>query len=777
MHAPNGRHVANAFVGQFFLDEPDLDFFRRQASEFGFDEKEYLDALTEVPVIPLERVQSHLEFLCQLASLAGTLAEQRLQTAQAMSALKLQRSAALSLAEDAAAAHEQVQMASRYKSEFLANMSHELRTPLNSLLLLAQGLTQNKGGNLNADQVESAQVIYDSGKDLLTLINEILDLSKIEAGRVTLQPMDVVVQDLADGVQVAFNHMADDKGLSLEVTVADGLPESFVSDRQRIEQIIKNLVGNALKFTEEGGITVAFQGSEDPRRPLSISVHDTGIGIPHEKQLLIFEAFQQADGSTARKYGGTGLGLSISQRLADLLNGSFLLQSEPGEGTTFTLCLPLELDVAEDEPAPAPPVAEASLPPPEEAPPPRRSAVSDDRADLASGQHAILVVEDDARFATILRDECRAKGLKCLVAGTGEDGVSLAKQFLPHGIILDLRLPGMDGWQVLDALKDDSHTRHIPIHIVSVDESKNESLRRGAVGHALKPIGKERLEEVFECLAELSQDQSKRVLVVEDNEAMRRETVSLLQGDGIVVDEVATGAEALTAMEREHYHCVVLDLGLPDMNGKELLEQLAEDGCEPPPIVVYTARELSEGDARELSEHTGSIVIKDARSPERLFDEVSLFLHRVVSDLPDEQQQVIQGLHDADQVLRDKTVLIVDDDMRNTFAVARLLADHGMRPLKAEHGARALELLEEYPGVDLILMDIMMPVMDGYETMRRIRDGDGAAANTAVPIIALTAKAMKEDRQKCLDAGASDYMPKPVDEHRLMSMIRVWLNR
>ena len=675
---------------------------------------------------------------------------------------------------------EEVAIASKYKSEFLANMSHELRTPLNSLLLLAQGLSQNKEGNLSEEQVESARIIHGSGSDLLNLINEILDLSKIEAGRMDLDVGAVRVSDLQEAVRASFGHMAEEKGLSLEVTANEDAPAEITSDRQRVEQVIRNLVSNAVKFTEQGSVAVTF-GRPAPETDLSrssltvgeclaVAVKDTGIGMAPEQQKLIFEAFQQADGGTSRKYGGTGLGLSISRELVRLLGGELQVESTPGEGSTFTLYLPIEAEQTrksevgarkEEEEAPASPVRV-----------PR--SIEDDREKLEKNDQVILVIEDDPNFARILHEKCHEKGFKCLAAPTGEAGLELAAKHLPGAVILDIRLPGMDGWSVLSALKDDTRTRHIPVHVVSVEESSIEAIRKGAVGHVTKPLDQEELEETFRRLEQASAGKPRRVLVVEDDPKMRAETVNLIGNGDVKVDEAATGEEALDALRSGGYDCVVLDLKLPDMEGGEILATLEQEGVELPPIIVHTTRDLTRDEEAGLREHAESIVIKDVRSQERLLDEVSLFLHRMVSRMPEKKQKLIRDLHDTDELLRNKKVLVVDDDMRTTFAVARLLSARGMKTLKAEDGERALRLLEEEPDVDLVLMDIMMPVMDGYETMKRIRDQDRFHK---LPIIALTAKAMPEDREKCLAAGANDYLPKPVDEGRLVSMMRVWLCR
>jgi CheY-like chemotaxis protein len=667
-------------------------------------------------------------------------------------------------------------------------MSHELRTPLNSLLLLAEGLALNKEGNLTDEQVESARIIHGGGSDLLNLINEILDLSKIEAGRMDLQPGTVRVGDLADGVRASFGHLAGEKGLDLEVVLRDDAPVRITSDGKRIEQIIRNLTANAVKFTENGSVTVTFgrpaagtdlSGSGlSADECLAVEVRDTGIGVAPDRQKIIFEAFQQAEGGTSRKYGGTGLGLSISRELARLLDGEIRLESEPGRGSVFTLYLPLTVSpdarVAPADGASAVSRADESGAGDAVRRRPVPAPIEDDRANLKKKDRVILVIEDDPGFAHVLLGACREKGFKCVAASTGEEGLELAAKHPPSAVILDIRLPGMDGWAVLSALKDDVRTRHIPVHVVSVEEASTEALRKGAVGHAVKPLDREDLEETFGRLERISAGKPRRVLVVEDDPKIRRETVRLIGDGDVKVDEVGTGAEAMEALRSGGYDCVVLDLRLPDMDGGDLLAALEREGMVLPPVIVHTARDLTRDEETELRERAGSIVIKDVRSRERLLDEVSLFLHRVVGKMPEKKRKIIRDLHDTDELLRDRKVLIVDDDMRTTFAVSRLLSERGMKTLKAENGERALRLLEQQSDTALVLMDVMMPLMDGYEAMRRIRSQERFRR---LPIIALTAKAMPEDRERCLAAGANDYLPKPVDPARLVSMMRVWLHR
>lgn len=684
---------------------------------------------------------------------------------------------------------EEVALASKYKSEFLANMSHELRTPLNSLLLLSQGLVENKSGNLTADQIESARIIHGGGSDLLSLINEILDLSKIEAGRMDLQLGAVRIGDLTDSFRTSFGHMAKEKGLGLEIVAIENGPPEIVSDRKRLEQVVKNLLSNAIKFTKAGTIRVTFgrpdAGTDLSRSGLSsgdclaIAVSDTGIGIAPDQHKLIFEAFQQADGGTSRKYGGTGLGLSISRELARLLGGEIRIESEPGKGSTFTLYLPIVRSAERMVPA----AAQGTGMRPQTDTGSHRALsmervaalqIEDDRDSLEKDARAILVIEDDPKFARVLYKKCHEKGFKCLATPTGEAGLELAAKHLPSAVILDIRLPGIDGWAVLAGLKDDIRTRHIPVHVVSVEDASAEALRKGAVGYATKPLAQEGLEETFARIEQLSTGKPRRLLVVEDDADLRQRTVTLIGNGDVKVDEAASGKEALAALRTGRYDCVVLDLGLPDMSGLAVLDTLESEGVKMPPVIIHTARDLTREEEAGLHERAESIVVKDVRSQERLLDEVSLFLHRVVSGMPEDSRQIICNLHDSDELLRDKKVLIVDDDLRTVFAMSQFLSTRGMKPLKAENGEKALRLLAEQPDVDLVLMDIMMPVMDGYEAIARIRAQERFHR---LPVIALTAKAMKEDRAKCIAAGANDYLSKPVDQDRLISLMRVWLYR
>jgi len=683
----------------------------------------------------------------------------------------------------------ELEITGKYKSEFLANMSHELRTPLNSLLLLSRDLAENTKDNLLADQVEAAKVIQNSGIELLRLIDEILDLSKIESGKMTLDIGSVRLRDLAGYVESNFRHFAAEKELDFRVVMDDTLPESIRTDGRRLEQILKNLVSNALKFTDQGTVTVEFHRPEatvnltrsglDRSRALAVSVKDTGIGISEDKQFRIFEAFQQAEGGTNRKYGGTGLGLSISRELAKLLGGEIGLESRPGEGSIFTLYLPFEQsDEGEGataarsfKPAPIPaagyPVTAAGgrevL----------RVTVHDDRGELQDGDRTILVIEDDPGFAKILLDQCHSKGFKALVSSTGETGLLLAEKYLPAAVILDIKLPGMTGWSVLNALKENPATRHIPVHVMSIEESSIDAMKKGAIGFLTKPVTREELDDAFKKIEGVVEKKIKDLLLVEDNAQQRFGIINLVSDADVHIVEVDSGAGALAALQAGDFDCMILDLGLPDMTGFELLNRICgEKGICTPPVIVYTGKELSREQEAELRKHAESIIIKGVRSEERLLDETALFLHKTINSMNPRKRDMIINLHDRDAMLSGKTVLLVDDDMRNLFALSRLLSEKGMGVIKAEDGHKALEALEKNPAVDLVILDIMMPVMDGYETAKQIR---ARPRFRDLPIIALTAKAMKDDRDKCIAAGASDYLSKPVDVERLFSLLRVWL--
>lgn len=668
----------------------------------------------------------------------------------------------------------QIELTSKYKSEFLANMSHELRTPLNSLLILSKDLSENKKQNLLPDQVESAEIIYKSGHDLLLLINEVLDLAKVEAGMMTLVAERVNVRGLLKELHRDLKPQANQKGLGLEIIIAEDQPEYILTDPMRLRQILKNLLSNALKFTETGQITI--RTGRESESAISISVTDTGIGIAAEKQAVIFEAFQQADGGTSRKYGGTGLGLSISRELAKLLGGEIRLKSKPGEGSTFTLMLPLEMPAGTTQPIVPPADAPAAMKQPGiSSGLPNQPAIGDDRNMIAEGDKVLLVIEDDLRFAGILLKQAQKKGFRCLVASTGEDGLQLAAAYKPHAIILDLELPGINGLRVMAELKANPALRHIPVHIISVTERSLDPIREGAVDYLTKPVDARQLDAAFNRIENFISRRMKNLLIVEDDAHSRFAIRKLIGNGDVQCLEAGNGSEALAIYTQNQIDCIVLDIGLPDMSGFELLGKLAaaKEG-NLAPVIVYTGKELTREENQELEKYAESIIIKGVKSEERLLDETALFLHRTISNLPEGKQRIIASLYDRESIFRGKKILLADDDMRNLFALSKILKNHQMEVIKAENGQLALEALDKEPGMDLVLMDIMMPVMDGYEAMRRIR---AQARFRKLPIIAITAKAMKDDKLKCLEAGANEYIPKPVEVERLLSLMRVWLGK
>ncbi len=676
-------------------------------------------------------------------------------------------------------------LTSKYKSEFLANMSHELRTPLNSILILSQQMAENTAGNLTPRQVEFSRNINSSGSDLLNLINDILDLSKIESGTVTVDVEEIPFQGLRESLDRNFRHVAEQKSLPLHLRFADGLPRTMESDPKRLQQILKNLLSNAVKFTAQGHVEVRVALADSgwsPDHPvlaqaqhvIAFSVEDTGIGVPPDKQRLIFEAFQQADAGTSRKYGGTGLGLAISRELAVLLGGEIRLHSVPGQGSTFTLYLPLhyagpDAATASARKARAPEATLVTLPVV------REEHVPDDRESIQPGDPVLLVIEDDPHYARILLGLARDKGFKGLVATRGSMGLSLARQYQPAAISLDIFLPDMLGWTVLNQLKLDPALRHIPVQIVTLEEERQHGLSHGAFNYLLKEPTTTGLEAAFDRLKAFTQPRTRRLLVVEDNAVEREAVVELLGYDDIDIATAGSGDAALDAMRRQPFDCVVLDLRLPDMSGFELLETMrAEPQLSAVPVVVFTGKELSGDEQERLHAMAKSIVLKDVQSPERLLDETALFLHRVVTQLPPQKQAMLDRLHNSSEVLRGRKVLVVDDDARNIFALTSVLENHDVEVLSATNGRQAIEILQTTPGLEMVLMDIMMPEMDGYATMREIRKDP---AFRTLPILALTAKAMKGDREKCLEAGASDYISKPVNTDQLLSLMRVWLFR
>jgi HAMP domain-containing protein/signal transduction histidine kinase/DNA-binding response OmpR family regulator len=677
-------------------------------------------------------------------------------------------------------------LTSKYKSEFLANMSHELRTPLNSILILSQQLAENAAGNLSGKQVEFSRNINSSGSDLLHLINDILDLSKIESGTVTVEIEEIPFAGLRDNIDRNFRHVAEAKNLPFHVHFADGLPPVMASDPKRLQQILKNLLSNAVKFTAQGHVDVRVQLATQgwsPDHPVlsraqqvvAFTVEDTGIGIAPEKQRLIFEAFQQADAGTSRKYGGTGLGLAISRELAVLLGGEIKLISVHGQGSTFTLFLPVHYS-GPNSPRTTPAVGAAGAQRELTVlPVAREEHIEDDRNAIQHGDSVLLIIEDDPHYARILLGLARDKGFKGIVANKGAMGLSLARQFHPTAISLDIFLPDMLGWTVLNQLKLDPATRHIPVQVVTLEEERQHGLAHGAFAYLVKAPTTTGLEAAFDRIKEFAAPRTKRLLVIEDNDIERQSIVELLGYDDIEVVAVATGDAALEAMLDHSFDCVVLDLRLPDMTGFDLLEKMhAEPALANVPVVVFTGKELTPQEQLQLKAMAKSIVLKDVQSPERLLEETALFLHRVVTDLPAEKQAMLERLHGSKEILRGRKVLVVDDDARNIFALTSLLENHEVEVISATNGRQAIDLLQHSADIGMVLMDIMMPEMDGYETMREIRSVPNFRT---LPILALTAKAMKGDREKCLDAGASDYIAKPVNTDQLLSLMRVWLYR
>ncbi|HUF26032.1 MAG TPA: response regulator, partial [Gemmatimonadaceae bacterium] len=787
----------------------------------------------------------------ELEEKASLLAEQNKKVEQKNKEVEAAR---LALEEKAA----QLAVSSKYKSEFLANMSHELRTPLNSLLILAKLMSENKEGNLTEKQIEFARTILSSGTDLLNLINDVLDLSKVEAGKMEVTPVDVPIGEIVQFVDRAFRPAAEQKGLGLNIETEPDLPPTIRTDGKRLQQVLKNLMANAVKFTEQGSVTLrvhrakkvrlpATTGTEPPEM-VAFEVRDTGIGIAKDKQALIFEAFQQADGTTSRKFGGTGLGLSISREIARLLGGEIRVQSEPGQGSTFTLLLPFTYVELPPEPerwtrAPHPRAARrgsigvrpaaasspggareqlgdqahgaastaaggavggatssgvrgptsgaASAPGAREGGSggsatavlerPREQAegdseeIEDDRTTLGTDDRVLMIVENDRSFARVLLGMAREHGFKVIVALDGEAGVRMAHEFRPDAITLDIDMPGTDGWAVMDRLKHHPDTRHIPVHIISGITERQQGLRAGAIAYLEKPVSKEALDSAFARIESFIDQGVRKLLVVEDDPGQRTAIIELVGHDDVEITAVETADEALGRLRDGAFDCMVLDLGLDGMSGFELLETVKGDpSMRELPIIIYTGKELTSAEETRLRKYAETIIVKDVKSPERLLDETALFLHRVEAKLPEQKRRMLEQLHSTDAVFADKHVLIVDDDVRNIFSLTSVLEGHGMQVSFAENGSDALRLLAERPGIDLVLMDVMMPGMDGYQTTRAIR---ADAKFKALPVIALTAKAMKGDREKCIAAGASDYITKPVDTDQLLSLMRVWLYR
>ncbi|MEF2967544.1 response regulator [Paenibacillus sp. M1] len=689
----------------------------------------------------------------------------------------------------------QLAVTSKYKSEFLANMSHELRTPLNSLLILSQLLYENKESNLTEKQIEYAHTIHMSGADLLKMIDEILDLSKVDAGKMEINKETVELKDLQRFAEQNFGPVAQSGNIKLRIELDENLPKQIQTDGYRVKQILRNLMSNAFKFTSRGEVSLRIgtaaqeelpEALDKSREYLKLDVQDTGIGIPEDKMDIIFEAFQQVDGTTSRKYGGTGLGLSISQGLAGLLGGTIAARSIVGEGSLFTLYLPKEapsgLFLADKEAAASAAAGTASAPYfgknaaytlPAEETAAKESPIEDDRNELESGDKVMLIIEDDVHFAKVLLDMSRSHGFKTLVALQGDIGLRLAREYLPDAIILDIQLPVMDGWSILNELKSSAETRHIPVHVISVVDEAKQGLMMGAIAYLRKPSTREHLERAFSHIESFTEKSLKHLLVVEDDDVQRNSIIELIGHDDVVITAASTGREALEALSEKHYDCMVLDLILSDISGFDLLDQIRDDeNLNDLPIIIYTGKDLDKQEEMRLRKYAESIIIKDVKSPERLLDETTLFLHRVEADLPEDKRRILQKLHNKEELFEGKKILLVDDDVRNVFALSSVLEGYRMSVVYAENGREAIDYLKEQNDFDMVLMDMMMPEMDGYEAMRQIRQMPQYAK---LPIIALTAKAMKDDRSKCIEAGASDYIKKPIQTDQLLSLMRVWL--
>lgn len=688
----------------------------------------------------------------------------------------------------------ELELTSKYKSEFLANMSHELRTPLNSILILAQLLSENKNKSIGDKEVEFSKNIYNSGADLLNLINEILDLSKVESGRMELDISEVSLTEVNEDITAMFSEVAKNKSIDFGIKADEKtLPKKIITDKQRLEQILRNLLSNAFKFTGKGGKVmlsvdkaapgVTFKNKKlyDVSEVITFSVSDTGIGIPADKLGIVFEAFQQADGSTKRKYGGTGLGLSISRELANALGGEIHLHSEEGKGSIFTLYLPMKFNASIM--APTGRKVEVKDKKPEkirkngsfEKLPMAEGSAIDDRYIIHENDKIVLIMEDDQEFAQVLLAFVRERNYKGIIAHEGNTGLSYARHYKPDAIILDMKLPVIDGAEVLKQLKNDPDLRHIPVQAISGYDRRKEGLELGAFDFMHKPVSKDDLRGAFDKIEDFISKKLKKLLIVEDNESQNKAIRELIGNGDVKSFSAYSGEEAHTMMIKENYDCVIVDLGLPDMSGFDLLEKIkANDGLKKVPIIIYTGRDLSKDENSRLTKLANTVVLKTADSQARLLDETTLFLHRVESKLPKEKQNIIRKLHKTDEILKNKKVLVVDDDIRNIYSLTNALEEEGIQCLIAENGKIAIKMLKENPSIDSILMDVMMPEMDGYEATKEIRS---MSKFNKLPIIALTAKAMKGDREKCLEAGMSDYIAKPVNIEQLLSLMRVWLYR
>jgi signal transduction histidine kinase/DNA-binding response OmpR family regulator len=755
-----------------------LEETQRQAEELQTQQEELRVSNEELE----EQGRVLRESQSRLENQHAELEQTNVQLEEQTQRLERQKRELMSAQEALAENARTLERTSRYKSEFLANMSHELRTPLNSSLILAKLLADNGPGNLDDEQVRYARTIHSSNNDLLVLINDILDLSKIEAGQVELVPEELATGDVIASLRQTFDPIAGDKHIDFSVEIASDAPARLFTDGQRLQQVLKNLLSNAFKFTAKGEVNLQVRSAGEGR--VAFAVRDTGIGITDSQQDVIFEAFRQADGTTSRQFGGTGLGLSISRELARLLGGEIQLQSAPGLGSTFTLVIPARIEdrealaaqrrpapVERAAPAPAPSKAAATAAVPS-APAPAAPHVDDDRSQRTHRERLILVVEDDQRFARILYDLAHELAFDCVHCSTAAEAIELAKRLKPSGILLDVSLPDESGLALLERIKRDPAVRHIPVHMVSVEDHIQTAMGLGAIGYALKPVAREDLVKAIGKLEERLQKRVSRVLVVEDDATLRDNIALLLQGDAVEITTVGTVAEALREIDSQRFDCLVTDLELPDASGFDLLEKISEGGQHLfLPVIVYTGRALTRDEDTRLRRYSKSIIIKGARSPERLLDEVTLFLHRVEASLPQDKQNILRRVRQRDAQFEGRKILVAEDDVRNIFALTRVLEPLGAQVEIARNGQEAVDRAKK-GDIDLVLMDIMMPVKDGLEAMREIRAIPELAK---LPILAITAKAMADDRKQCLEAGANDYIAKPIDVDKLVSLCRVWM--
>ncbi|MBL7545547.1 MAG: response regulator [Bdellovibrionaceae bacterium] len=677
----------------------------------------------------------------------------------------------------------QLERSSQYKSDFLAKMSHELRTPLNGLLILSTLLVENREQNMTDQQRGFARSIYNAGNDLLVLINDILDLSKIEARKLKLRPDDFTVGSLFDSKRLTFEPQTSTKNLKFNIEISDEMRILRLhTDRQRLEQILRNFLSNAIKFTDKGSITLKAE-LDSKRKWIIFSVTDTGIGIPKDKQKVIFEAFEQADSSVSRQYGGTGLGLTISRELAALLGGTIDLKSEVGQGSQFNLKIPIVLDLAKNEasafeiktPAIAPSIHEVEISPASEVQTDRvRKGVQVALQNVDAKRKTILVVEDDETFRSSIVEMIRSYDFEAVEANDGEIALAILNEHTPDAILLDIKLPGISGLGILELIKHLPHLRHVPVHMISALEYQHNALRMGALGYLTKPVTIEKVKSALGRIKNMISNNLRRVLLIEDDERQSKAISELISGDEIEVISARTGKEAMDQLKQTAFDCIILDLTLPDISGIEVLSELSKLEISVPPVVIYTGKDLSDSEEESLRKYSESIVIKGARSPERLLDEVNLFLHRVESLMPMDKREMLSQMRSQVKSFEGKTILVVDDDIRNVFALTSALEAKGLQVRVARNGIEALDSLDRHPDIDLILMDIMMPKMDGFEAMRRIRQSQDQRVRH-IPVVALTAKAMREDHEKCMEAGASDYLPKPVNLNNLTTVLKVWL--